>query len=269
MRLNLSIYHVDAFTSQLFSGNPAVVCLLPHLLPKPILQKLAQEHAQPVTAFLVRESESIFTIRWFTPEAELDLCGHGSLAAGFIIFNHIAPALNTVYCQSRLERFAITRQDNLVTLDFPAKLIEPIDIPWLADALGKSMPLAVYQHGQERCLVVYATQQEIQSLQPDFKALQRLAHRGIIVTAKGDTVDFVSRTFYPYKTFPEDAVTGASHCLLAPYWGEQLGKTEFHALQLSPRGGELFCRCVANRVQLSGNAVLYSSGQAWIEDGCL
>lgn len=262
--LSFDLWHVNTFTSQLFSGNPAMVCLLPYMLPDPILQKLAQEHAQPVTAFLVRKSKEIFIIRWFTPENELDLCGHGSLAAGYVIFNHIEPMLDKIYCQSRLEQFTITRQQDLVTLDFPAKEIEPIDVPWLVDALGGLAPLAVYQHRQERCMVVYASEEEVKSLQPDFNKLQHLTHYGVVVTARGHAVDFVSRTFYPKKSVKEDAVTGASHCLLVPYWSKQFNKTELHALQLSQRGGELFCRSQGNRVQLSGHTIAYLTSQVLI-----
>ena len=265
IKFDFSLWQVNAFTNKLFSGNPAVVCLLPTMLPDPILQRLAIEHAQPATVFLVRENSQTFTIRWFTPETELNLCGHGILAAGYVIFNHIKPDLNIVYCQSPLERLTITRQQDLMTLDFPAQAIEAIDIPWLADALGSSTPLAIYQYRQERCMVVYANEQAILKLQPDFQALQQLAHRGIIVTAKGDAVDFVSRTFYPTKSIPEDAVTGASHCLLVPYWSKQLNKTNLQARQLSLRGGELFCSYKSDRIQLSGHAKLYFNGQASIE----
>lgn len=263
MSIHFPLYHVNAFTQHLFSGNPAMVCLLHDWLPDPVLQKIAQENNLPVTAFLVAQANQ-FSIRWITPEGELDLCGHGSLAAGYVIFNKLKPQSQCVTLSSRSTQFQVTRVGEQIALNFPVKGIESVDLPEIIEGLGKA-PIEIYQHQKERCLVVYEAAEIVQQLRPNFERLQRIPHRGIVVTAPGEEgIDFVSRTFYPRKGVPEDAVTGASHCLLAPYWSTKLNKTNLHALQLSARGGELFCHCVRDSVQLSGDAVLYAEGRASI-----
>lgn len=252
------IYHVDAFTDSLFSGNPAAVCILPMWLSDDELHAIAKENNLPVTAFVVRADEK-FHIRWITPEYELNICGHGSLAAGHVILNYIEPTLQRIDLQSCLELLPVLRSDDLITLNFPAKLIEKCDLPLLEQALNV-LPKEIYKHRNERCLAVYHSEEEVKQLKPDIAILKKLEHRGITVTAPGKDVDFVSRTFYPHKTIYEDPATGASHCLLAPYWSERLEKTKLHARQVSERGGEIFCEYKDNRVLISGKAALYMQG---------
>lgn len=256
--MQIPIYHVDAFTDSLFSGNPAAVCVLTHWLEDETLHAIAQENNLPVTAFLVREQET-FSIRWITPEYELDLCGHGSLASGFVIFKYLEPARQAVNLQSQKELITVTRDDPWITLNFPAKEIEQTALPLLTQGLGFA-PKEIYQHKDERCLAVYDTEEEIRKLTPDILLLKKMAHRGITVTAPGKSVDFVSRTFYPQKSSWEDPATGASHCLLTPYWAKRLGKNRLHTLQVSQRGGEMICECKDGRVMISSKAVLYSQG---------
>ena len=256
----ISIYHVDAFTERLFSGNPAAVCLLPQWLPEEKLRTIAKENNQPVTAFLVREKNK-FAIRWITPESELDICGHGSLSAAFVIFNFIELMQRKIELQSRTELLSISRKDNSIILNFPAKNVEPCSVAFLKEGLGLA-PMEVYQYKNERCLAVFNTETDIQHLNPDMQVLKKIAHRGITVTAVGKDVDFVSRTFYPQKIISEDPVTGASHCLLIPYWAKRLNKNILHAKQLSQRGGELFCEYQNDRVLIKGKAVLYMEGKA-------
>lgn len=256
--MKIPIYHVDAFTDNIFHGNPAAVCLLEKWLDDEILHNIARENNLPVTAFLVRDKNK-FNIRWMTPEYELDLCGHGSLSAGYVIFNYLEPTWQQADLQSRSELLQVLRTDDLITLNFPAKDIECISLPLLEQGLGLT-PQAMYQHKDERCLAIYGTEEEVKQLQPNIKILRKLEHRGITVTAPGRDVDFVSRTFYPKKNISEDPATGASHCLLAPYWSKKLNKQEFHALQLSQRGGEIFCRYENNRVFISGKLILYMQG---------
>jgi PhzF family phenazine biosynthesis protein len=256
--MKISLYHVDAFTNKIFCGNPAAVCILSEWLSDNSLHAIAKENNLPVTAFLVQKNNQ-FDIRWITPEYELDICGHGSLSAGYIIFNYIDPTLQKVDLKSRTELLPVIRQGDLVTLNFPAKKIESCSLPLLQQGLGL-VPKAIYQHKNERCLVVVDTEEEVQQLKPDMQILKKLAHRGITVTAPGTAVDFVSRTFYPQKTISEDPATGASHCLLAPYWAAKLNKTQFHAKQLSQRGGDIFCEYAGDRVLISGKAVLYMQG---------
>lgn len=259
--MEIAIYHIDTFTDKIFSGNPAAVCVLQVWLPEDVLRAIAVENNLSATAFLVRQGEK-YLVRWITPEYELDICGHGTLAAGYVIFNYLEPTWIRVDLQSRIELFQVIRTDDLITLDFPTKTIESCNLPLLAQGLGLQ-PKEIYQHRDERCLAVYETEDEVASLVPDMNMLKQLAHRGITATAPGKYVDFVSRTFYPKKAMSEEPATGASHCLLAPYWSSRLGKTDLHALQLSQRGGEMFCQHAGKRVLISGKAILYSKGKVF------
>lgn len=256
--MQIPIYHVDAFSGNIFSGNPAAVCILPHWLPDVDLHNIAKENNLPVSAFLIRNGDQ-FSIRWISPEYELDLCGHGTLSASYVIFNYLEPTWQSVDLQSNIETLSVTRKNELITLNFPAKSIENFSIPLLEEGLGSS-PTEIYQHKNERCIAVYNTEDEIKQLNPNMQILAKLEHRGITVTAPGNTVDFVSRTFYPKKVVSEDPATGASHCLLAPYWSKRLNKIELHALQVSKRGGEMFCRYQDDRVFISAKAVMYMQG---------
>lgn len=255
--MKITLYHIDAFTNKVFSGNPAAVCLLSEWLPDDKLHQIAKENL-PATAFLVIEN-GIYHIRWITPEYELDICGHGSLSAGYIIFNFIDKELQQVNLHSRTEVLPVIRNGNLVTLNFPAKSLELCSLPLLEQGLG-SAPKEIYQHKNERCIAVFATEEEVKLLKPEMQILKKLAHRGITVTAPGIEVDFVSRTFYPQKAISEDPATGASHTLLAPYWANKLNKTKLHAKQVSARGGEIFCQYEGDRVLISGQAVMYMQG---------
>lgn len=256
--MQITVYHVDAFTDSLFSGNPASVCVMQEWLPDHKLHQIAKENNLPVTAFLVVDN-SIYHIRWMTPEYELDLCGHGSLSASYVIFNFIDPSLNQVKLHSRSEVLPVTRNHNLITLNFPAKNLEPCSLPLLKEGLGLT-PVEIYQHKNERCIAVLNTEEKMKQLKPDIQILKALGYRGFTVTALGNDVDFVSRTFYPHKSPSEDPVTGASHCVLAPYWAKKLNKTELHAKQISERGGEIFCQVNDDRVLITGKAALYMQG---------
>lgn len=260
--MQIPIYHVDAFTDKIFCGNPAAVCILSKWLSDDELHAIAKENNLPVTAFLVREGDN-FSIRWITPEDELDLCGHGSLSAAYVIFNCLEPTWQKVDLQSRIELLQVLRSDDLITLNFPAKDVESLSLPLLEQGLGLA-PKEIYQHKNERCLAIYGTEEEVKQLKPNMQILKKLEHRGITVTATGIDVDFVSRTFYPQKIISEDPATGASHCLLVPYWSKRLNKTELHAMQISERGGEMFCQYQDDRVLIGGKAVLYLQGMATI-----
>ena len=258
--MQIPIYLVNAFTDKLFAGNPAAVCILSEWLPENRLQDIAKENNLPVTAFLLRENDQ-FHVRWFTPEYELDLCGHGSLAASYVIFNYLEPRWQEIHLQSRTELLHVLRVNDFISLNFAAKDFESCSLPLLGQGLGLT-PKEIYQYKNERCMVVYNTEDQVKQLKPNMEILKKIAHRGITVTAPGEAVDFVSRTFYPHKIISEDPVTGASHCLLAPYWSKKLNKTKLHAKQVSARGGEIFCEYQNNRVWISGKAVLYMQGKA-------
>lgn len=256
--MQIPLYHVDAFTDKVFSGNPAAVCILNDWLPDETLHAIAKENNLPVTAFLLRENNQ-YKIRWITPEYELDICGHGSLAASFVIFNFLEPTAKKIELHSQIEVLPVVREGDLITLNFPVKLAEKFESALVTKGLGAS-PSELYQFKNERCLAIFNSVDEIKKIKPDMEILKLLPHRGITVSAPGVDVDFVSRTFYPHKLISEDPATGASHCLLVPYWAERLNKTELHARQVSQRGGEMFCRLQSDRVLISSKAVLYLQG---------
>lgn len=257
--MRIPIYHLDAFATNLFQGNPAAVCVLDKWLPDPLLQSIAAENYLPATTFLVRDGTN-YSTRWFTPEYEIDLCGHGTLALGHVFFHYLEPEKQTVELHSPAGPLTISRQDDLITLNFPVKSLEACAISdLLIQGLG-AKPKEVYQHQSERCLAIFDNEEQIQMISPNMAILKQLGYRGIIVTAIGNIADFVSRVFYPHKLLSEDAVTGSSHCLLVPYWSSITGKRELHSRQLSERGGDLFCELRDGRITISGKVTLYMQG---------
>lgn len=257
--MNIPTYHIDAFTSHLFSGNPAMVCILEYWLPDATLLKIAEENNLPVTAFLVQKEE-VYSIRWFTPEDELDLCGHGTLAAAYVIFNLLKPSLQKITFQFPNGTLQSKRNGEYIILDFPVISIEHSSSHTLVNQGLGITPHETYQDKTGRSLVVFDSEEKIEHLKPDMQILKQSDYRCIIVTAPGKTSDFVSRVFYPKKTMTEDAVTGSSHCLLVPYWANQLNKRELQSRQLSQRGGELACELDDDRVIMCAKAVLYMQG---------
>lgn len=258
--MTIPMYVVDAFTSAVFAGNPAAVCLLEGWLDDSVLQAIAAENNLSETAFLVR-SGSGFEIRWFTPRVEVALCGHATLASAFVLFTRekwAEPSI-TFYTRKAGE-LRVLREDERLTLDFPSRppMARPMPVG-LADALGAT-PREVWGSAED-VLVVLDTEEAVRGLQPRWTALERVEGRGIIVTAPGTTSDFVSRFFAPRVGILEDPVTGSAHCVLVPYWAERLGRSLLHAIQVSARGGELWCRNEGERVLLSGQAALYLEGR--------
>lgn len=256
----ISLYQVDAFTDQLFTGNPAAVCLLPEWLPEELLTAIATENNLPVTTFLVDAHEH-YEIRWFTPDYELDLCGHGSLAAAFIVFTIFEPTWQQITFNSVLSGpLVVKRNGEDIMLNFPVKDIEPyLNREIIIQGLG-AVPSEFYQHQNERILVVFEHEDEVRNLRPDMRILSKLDHLGVIVTAPAMNYDFVSRTFYMRKKMHEDPVTGVSHCILAPYWSRRLKKSHLKAFQVSARGGKVTCEIRSDRVYIYGRAKLYLQG---------
>ncbi|MBN2355679.1 PhzF family phenazine biosynthesis protein, partial [candidate division KSB1 bacterium] len=210
------------------------------------------------TAFLVATAPDTFDLRWFTPMAEVDLCGHATLASAHILFTVLQPDLHTVHFNTRSGTLHVRRQDGKIILDFPSRIPAVMAAPVeLVIGLGKK-PLEVLS--ADDYLAVYETEQEVLALQPDFKMLSRLELRGICITAPGEQVDFVSRFFAPKLGIPEDPVTGAAHTMLIPYWSNKLDKISLRARQVSKRGGELFCEDHGDRVAIGGQAVTFFSG---------
>ena len=256
--MKIPYYHVDAFTSNRFAGNPAGVCVLDTWLPDEVLQQIAFENNLSETAFLVPRPTH-YDLRWFTPAVEVDLCGHATLASAFVIFNYLGYTEKQVSFQTQSGLLAVARQGNLLVMDFPARPPEACQSPAaLSRGLGRE-PEAV---GCARdFLAVFPTAADVVALQPDFQQLAQVDSLGVIVTAPGEDVDFVSRFFAPRVGINEDPVTGSAHCTLIPYWAERLSKTKLTARQLSRRGGELTCELVGDRVKIGGQAVIYFKGE--------
>lgn len=256
--MELAIYQVDAFAENVFEGNPAAVCPLDYWLSDDLLQKIAEENNLSETAFFVVENGK-YTLRWFTPEAEVDLCGHATLGAAHVLFTHLNYAKASIEFHTKSGVLIVKKTASGYSMDFPASLPKPISPPSiLSDALGitpKEVLLAFDY------IVILNSEEEVKEVTPDFVKLAKLAHRGVIISARGNSVDFVSRCFFPKLRVNEDPVTGSAHCELAPYWSEKLDKNQLVAQQLSTRTGKLHCQVVDDRVILTGNAVDYLQGK--------
>lgn len=263
--MRIPIYQIDAFAEAPFRGNPAAVCPLESWLPDSVLQAIAEENNLSETAFYVTGGTG-FRIRWFTPNQEVDLCGHATLATAFVIF-HRSPELKEITFQSRSGPLRVSRDEGVLTLDFPALKREALSAPEsLVRVLG--MVPCEYYRGMDH-MAVFRSQKEIEEMRPDFGVMKSLDLRGVIVTAPGETEDFASRFFAPKCGIDEDPVTGSAHCMLAPFWGEKLGKSTMSAVQLSKRTGVLECQLVQDRVFISGRAVAYLEGTIEVPDRLL
>jgi PhzF family phenazine biosynthesis protein len=256
--MRLPYYQVDAFTARTFSGNPAGVCILKQWLPDVVLQQIAAENNLAETAFLIQQ-DGFFDLRWFTPVVEMDLCGHATLAPAFVLFSELGYEGDCVKFQSRSGWLTATRRGDVIELDFPSRPPGPCNVP---DKLIEGLGLKPREVLRSRdYLAVFDSEGEVAALAPDMALLAQLDCVGIIVTARGKDADFVSRFFAPGAGVPEDPATGSSHCTLIPFWAERLGKPELFARQISPRGGEMFCRHLGERVGIGGQAVVYSRGE--------
>ena len=257
--MHIPFYQVDAFTDKVFGGNPAAVCLLENWPEDRVLQNIAAENNLSETAFLVGGGAD-YDLRWFTPALEIDLCGHATLASAFVVFRFLEKDLAAVRFQTASGELRVARSGELLVMDFPARIAEKRDpVPGLAAALGTG-PSEIY--GARDILVVFETETQVRALTPDFAALEKIKDAfAVIVTAPGERVDFVSRFFAPNAGIPEDPVTGSAHCTLVPYWSARLGKNKLHALQVSARGGEIFCEDRGDRVSMAGKAVLFARGE--------
>lgn len=256
----MRIYQVDAFTNTLFAGNPAAVCPLDVWLPDEVMQSIALENNLSETAFYVKHGDA-YEIRWFTPTIEVDLCGHATLATAFVLFFHQNHSGNRISFKSpRSGNLAVSRHEDLLTLDFPADHLQELDIDSCNTNGLNIKPLKVYK-GRTDYVMVYLSEDDIRNLTPDFSLLATIEARGIIVTAPGKKTDFVSRFFGPNAGVNEDPVTGSAHTSLTPYWANKLGKKELTATQLSFRGGSLLCKLIGDRVEISGKACLYMKGE--------
>jgi PhzF family phenazine biosynthesis protein len=263
--MELRLFQVDAFTSQIFRGNPAAVCPLTQWLPDETLQAIAQENNLAETAYFVPENGE-FKLRWFTPRVEVDLCGHATLASSFVLFNDLEPSRQAVRFESRSGPLFVKKNGDLLMMDFPAWRLEPSERPPIAllEGLGKHPGELFVTKPGTNYFAVYESETAVRSLRPNFDRLEELHPYGVIVTARGDKVDCASRYFVPSYGIPEDPVTGSIHSALTPFWGKRLNKKDIHAQQVSARGGDLFCEDRGDRVNISGRAIKYLEGQIYI-----
>ena len=261
--MKLKMYQVDAFTDRVFSGNPAAVCPLGDWPADALMQDIAAENNLSETAFFAPEGEG-FRLRWFTPGAEVRLCGHATLASAFVLFELLGYAGEKITFHTLSGPLAVRRGGGgALVMDFPAQGLEPCAEPeGLAEALG-ARPLEVLRN--DDYFAVFGSADEIAALRPDMNRLAFVKTRGVCVTAPGSGgADFVSRFFAPAVGVPEDPVTGSAHCVLTPYWGERLGQRELLARQVSRRGGELMCEHRGHRVGIAGRAALYMEGTIYV-----
>lgn len=265
--MEVPIYQVDAFTSRQFGGNPAAVCPLEFWLPAQTMQAIAMENNLAETAFVVPEGDR-FGLRWFTPAIEIDLCGHATLAAAYVLSEYRGVAGNRIVFDSRSGELIVTRgAEGRLTLNFPSLPADRVDPPArLIEGLG-TQPLEILGV-KDFYLVVYPSEQDIRTLQPNMEALRTLDRFGVIVTARSAEaeVDFVSRFFAPGAGIDEDPVTGSAHCTLTPYWSQRLNKKTMTARQISPRGGELRVENVGDRILISGQVAPYLKGTITVEN---
>ncbi|PKL83110.1 MAG: isomerase [Ignavibacteriae bacterium HGW-Ignavibacteriae-3] len=260
--MTFQFYQVDAFTSKLFGGNPAAVVPLEKWLDDTTLQNIAAENNLSETAFFVKEKDH-YHIRWMTPVNEVPLCGHATLASAFVIFNYIEKNSNKLSFMSKSGELIVTRDGDSLTMDFPSHKPAPVGIDEKFEKCFGKKPLEVLQNGFY-LLVIFDSEEYIRNLKPDFELIKGLHPHAVIVSAKGNEVDFVSRMFAPNEGINEDPATGSSHTVLVPYWSEKLGKKNFRAHQVSRRMGELICVEEGARVKISGKAVLYATGSLFL-----
>ena len=257
----LPVYQIDAFTDKVFGGNPAAVCPLENWLDDSVMQAIAAENNLSETAFFVPASNGAdgqFDLRWFTPKIEVDLCGHATLASSFLIMSRLYPELDSISFGTKSGQLNVSRDEELLVLDFPARVPSPATVPaGFVEAIGAE-PVEFLKSVKN--LAVYADAADVLAIKPDFACIADLDGDGLIVTAPGKDCDFVSRYFAPHAGINEDPVTGSAHCTSVPYWAGRLGKNKLHARQVSERGGELHCEFVADRVRMAGRAVLFMEG---------
>jgi PhzF family phenazine biosynthesis protein len=259
--MKLTLYQIDAFTENVFAGNPAAVCILDAWLDDTIMQHIAMENNLAETAFLIKNPDH-YVIRWFTPEIEVDLCGHATLASAYTLFRFFeVETTHLEFYSPRSGTLKVEKGDNgYLIMDFPKD--EAVVVPENMDinkAIGR-IPIKTIK-GKTDYMLIYDSQKEIEQISPNFHLLDQLDCRGVIVSAPGNQVDFVSRFFAPQCGITEDPVTGSAHTTLTPYWSEVLGKDKLTAKQLSPRGGDLHCEFLGERVKIAGKAILYMVGE--------
>ncbi len=261
--MKIDIYQIDAFTDKLFAGNPAAVCPLDTWLPDHILQEIAAENNLAETAFFMPGANKRFHLRWFTPEIEMDLCGHATLASAYVIFEELGFSKPEIKFDTLSGELIVKRDKDLFSLDFPSRPPEKSELPHIIREGMNIQPTEIWK--ARDYLLLYDSEEDVKNIEPNVAILNQINidPGGIIVTAKSESqnVDFVSRLFTPQCSIFEDPVTGSSHCTLIPFWAERMNKSKLIARQISKRGGELFCELHGDRVIIKGKAVKYLLGQ--------
>lgn len=260
--MKISMYQVDAFAGEIFKGNPAAICILENWIDEKLMQNIAMENNLSETAFCIVK-EDICELRWFTPEEEIDLCGHATLATAFVIFEILNYPSNKIKFTTKSGILDVEKDEENIIMEFPSREGRKVPITeQLIKGLGKE-PKEVYE--SRDLMVVYDNEQDIKDLDPNMEELKLIDTFGIIVTSVGKEVDFVSRYFAPLCGICEDPVTGSAHCTLVPYWSKILGKKKLLAQQLSQRGGKLKCEDALDKVKISGKAKLFFKGEIYLD----
>jgi PhzF family phenazine biosynthesis protein len=260
--MKLPLYQVDAFTSRMFGGNPAAVVLLDAWLPDDVLREIAAENNLAETAFVIPHGE-VMPLRWFTPTVEVDLCGHATLAAAHVIFRYTFPSAKCLTFSTLSGNLIVTRDGELLSMDFPARPGKPVEISDAVIAALGVRPRELYR--DRDLLAIFETESQIRGLLPHFERIAALDAFAVTVSAPGEAVDYVYRFFAPRQGIPEDPVTGSANCTLVPYWSARLGRSALVAKQLSARGGDLRCELRGDRVLIAGRTVEYLRGEITVD----
>ena len=254
----IELFQIDAFTDKVFHGNPAAICLLKTWLNDELLQAIAVENNLSETAFII-EDKNGFQIRWFTPKGEISLCGHATLAAGFLLFELGRASTGTVTFSSLSGILPVVKKADRITLDFPRVDLSPMQNPEQLTGII-NMPVLERYESDLDYLMLLENEAQVSNAKVNLTQLEKLPKRGLIITSKGSDVDFYSRCFYPKHNIQEDPVTGSAHCILAPFWSERLNKSKLRSTQGSFRKGQVFCEVMDSRVLISGSCRWYSKG---------
>lgn len=257
--MKLNLFQVDAFAENIFEGNPAAVIPLENWLPDNIMQNIASENNLSETAFFV-PSKNSFHIRWFTPATEVDLCGHATLATAHVLFNHLNFKDNEIQFDSRSGILKVKKDGEQIILDFPTSFVTETELSENIKEAFNIQPEKCFK-GKDDLMFIFRNESDIHNLIPDFQKIKTLKERGVIVTAKSEKFDFISRFFGPAVGINEDPVTGSAHTMLIPFWAEKLNKNKLVAKQVSKRGGILYCNFHGDRVEIGGNAKTYLIGE--------
>jgi PhzF family phenazine biosynthesis protein len=260
--MKIPIYQIDAFSAELFKGNPAAVCPLDNWLSDALMQAIALENNLSETAFFVPKGDD-FHIRWFTPKSEVDLCGHATLATAFVIYHVLGYEKETLRFDSRSGILTVTQDNDWLTMDFPAQPPAPCDVP--EEIINAFSVAPIECLTSEDLILVFERETDVETADPDLAQLIKLDSRGVAITARSTDYDFIARFFAPKHGIPEDPETGSAYTQLAPYWAAKIGPKRFHVKQVSPRGGELTCEVVGDRVFIAGKATKYMEGTIRIE----